>query len=425
MPGPAACTSEPAPLQRLLRSTPLVVTGCGVCSAAGLSPHELWKTALGAQSPAVWREFPLPGGPRRLAVCAVPDAGLADAGDARLRRMDRSARLAWHAAAAALRAAGLADRRDDPVLGVIVGTSRGPAGRLAEACARLAARRLPPTWAADSTPASLSGLIARRARARGPGLTVAAACASGAVALGLAAEQLLLGQADVMLAGAADAPLTPLVVAQLEAAGVLGSHPDPALTCRPFDETRNGLCLGEGAAFLVLETAEGAARRGARPLARLAGWGMTVDDSGRTGIRDGAPGLVTAMRRALAAAGLPPEAVDHVNAHGTGTPLNDAAEAAALREVFGARAASLPCVSTKPITGHCLGATPALEAVLVLEALARQIIPPTANCHRPDPACSLHVQPLRPAPAVLHHVMSNSLGFWGHHASLIFSRPDA
>lgn len=416
---------KPPPLQRWLRETPLVVTGCGVCSAAGLSPHELWKTALGAQSPAVWREFPLPGGPRRLAVCAAPEVELPDADDARLRRMDRSARLAWHAAAAALRLAGLADSRGDLVLGVMAGTSRGPAGRLAEACARLAGRRYPASLSADCTLASLSGVLAQRLGAHGPGATVAATCASGAVALGLAAEQLLLGQADVMLAGAADAPLTPLVIAQLEAAGVLGSHPDPALTCRPFDETRNGLGLGEGAAFLVLETAEGAARRGARPLARLAGWGMTVDDSGRTGIRDGAPGLVTAARRALAAAGLPPEAIDHVNAHGTGTPLNDAAEAAALKEIFGAHAATLPCVSTKPITGHCLGATPALEAVLVLEALARQIIPPTANCHRPDPACGLHVQPLRPAPAVLRHVMSNSLGFWGHHASLIFSRPDA
>ena len=172
----------------------------------------------------------------------------------------------------------------------------------------------------------------------------------------------------------------------------------------------------------MLETSVSAARRGTRPLARLAGWGQAVDLAGRVGVSAGAEGLVQAATAALGLAGLEPTMIEHVNAHGTGTVMNDLAEARAMQTIFGDRAAQVPCSSTKPVTGHCLGATPALEAILAVEALRHQLIPPTANCHLPDPECVLDVVPLTARPARLNHVMSNSLGFWGYHASLIFSR---
>jgi 3-oxoacyl-[acyl-carrier-protein] synthase II len=296
-------------------------------------------------------------------------------------------------------------------------------GKVGDGFSRLDQRRLPPSLSADCTFAVLSGALAQALRCEGPGATVSATCASGAYAVALAAEQLLLGKADACLVGAAEAPLVPTVIAQLQSAGVLGSHPDPRLTSRPFDQTRNGLCLGEGAAFLMLETADAARRRGARPLARLAGWGLCVDDSGRAGVSESGGGMVSSARQALESAGLTAAEIGYVNAHGTGTLMNDRAEAAALRQLFGANAIP-PCSSTKPVTGHCLGATPALEAVICIEALRRQIIPPTLNCHQPDPECATNLRRLQPQPARFRHALSNSLGFWGYHAALVFSRND-
>jgi 3-oxoacyl-(acyl-carrier-protein) synthase len=202
----------------------------------------------------------------------------------------------------------------------------------------------------------------------------------------------------------------------------MGFHEDASQTCRPFDITRNGIALGEGSAFLILESARSAAARQATALARLAGWAFSLDDSGRAGVHEDGSGLLQVMRQALQVARLGAEQIDYINAHGTGTKINDAAEARAIKKLFGDRAAVVPCSSTKPITGHCLGATPALEAVICLEALRRQQTPPTANCLQPDPLCQINAQPWKAQPARLANAMSNSLGFWGYHASLIFSK---
>jgi 3-oxoacyl-[acyl-carrier-protein] synthase II len=251
---------------------------------------------------------------------------------------------------------------------------------------------------------------------------VSAACASGAFAIGLAAEQILLGKADIMLAGGLDAPLHAPVLGQFDAAGVLGSHEDARRACRPFDRTRNGFVPGEGSAFLVLESSGSAASRGVPVLGRLAGWSMNTCRSGRTGVPKDGTGLVHVMRQAMQLAGLNPADIGGINAHGSATVLNDAAEARAVVEVFGEFAATVPCSSTKPVTGHCLGATPALEAVIAIQALAHQMVPPTANCREQDPLCPLNVVAETAQPANLNSMMSNSLGFWGYHASLIFSR---
>jgi 3-oxoacyl-[acyl-carrier-protein] synthase II len=411
-------------LRQLLAANPLVVTGCGAFSAAGDSLAALWDHAVRGRVPAQLREFSIGGRQRSIAVCSAPEIDSQRPELHPVRRADRVVQLAWLGALQALQAAGVTPGGEEPRIGVVAGTARGPLSRLAVGFERVGAgsHRYPPSLAADCALASLSGALAQGLKFTGPGGTLAATCASGAFAIAYAAEQLLLGKADIMLVGGSEAPLVPAVLAQLEAAGMLGSHPDPAQTCRPFDHTRNGLCLGEGSAFLVLETSASANRRGARPLARLAGWGQAVDLAGRVGVSAGADGLVRAASHALALAGLEPGMIDHVNAHGTGTVMNDFAEARALRDIFGDRAAQVPCSSTKPVTGHCLGATPALEAMLAVEALREQFIPPTANCRLPDPECGLDVVPLAARPARLNHVMSNSLGFWGYHASLIFSR---
>jgi 3-oxoacyl-(acyl-carrier-protein) synthase len=224
-----------------------------------------------------------------------------------------------------------------------------------------------------------------------------------------------------MLVGGAEAPLHPAVLTQLQATGVLGFHEQAERTCCPFDVKRNGMMLAEGSGFLVLESEAAAVRRGVQPLARLAGWATSLDDSGRTGVDENGAGLLRVMRQALETAGLAGEQLDYINAHGTGTVLNDQAEARAVNQLLGPHTAAIACTSTKPVTGHCLGATPALEAIVCIQALRHQMIPPTATCYRQDSLCPIHAQPLVARPAKITTVMSNSLGFWGFHASLIFS----
>jgi 3-oxoacyl-(acyl-carrier-protein) synthase len=277
-----------------------------------------------------------------------------------------------------------------------------------------------PTLSAQTSLGSISGTIAQYFGWNGPGGVVSATCASAAFAIALAAEQILLGKADAVLVGGTEAPLHAVVLAQLQASGVLGSHADAALACRPFDATRNGMVLGEGSGFLVLESAQLAARRGAQPLARLAGWSMTVDGSGRTGMHEDGSSVVRAMQDALKLAQLEPRDIGYVNAHGSGTVLNDFAEASAMNQLFGKR--PVPCSSTKPITGHCLGATPALAAILCIESLRHQQLPPAANCIEPDPKCPIQLVTPKTQPRGFNSVLSNSIGFWGYHSSLIFSR---
>jgi 3-oxoacyl-[acyl-carrier-protein] synthase II len=408
-------------LARLIEETPVVVTGVGAVSAAGESVAALWRAVLAGEVSAVRREFEFGGRRQAFAVCPAPELPL-DRPEMRLvRRMDRCAQLGWWAAREAWLSAGLESFPESRRAGVMLGTSRGALGKMKEGFDRLDGPRYRPSLSADGTIASLSGVLAQALKLTGPSATISATCASGAVAIALAAEQIVLGKADLMLAGGTEAPLTAVTLAQLLAMRVLGSHDDPARTCRPFDVTRNGLCLGEGSGFLALESAESARRRGATVLARLSGWATGIDDSGRAGMDQTGAFLAKIATEALAVAGLDPGRIDAVNAHGTGTRLNDSAEAQGLRTLFGDRTMAVPCSSTKPVTGHCLGATGAIEAVIGVESLRHQWVPPTANCRELDPECPLHVLRAKAQPARLRHLLSTSLGFWGYHAALIVS----
>jgi 3-oxoacyl-(acyl-carrier-protein) synthase len=408
-------------LASLLRDNPIVVTGAGSFSVAGDSVDALWAAAIAGQSPAAWREFELETQRDRFAVCSAPELDVSLPELHPVRKMDRCVQMAWLAANQAWNQAHLATAYSPERVGIVVGSSRGPLGKRSESFGNPGRQKYPPTLAANNTFACISGALAQSFKLKGPGATLSATCASAAFAIGLAAEQILLGKADAMLVGGTEAPLQFAVLAQLQSSGVLGFHEDASKTCRPFDITRNGMALGEGSAFLILESAQTAAARKATALARLAGWAFSLDDSGRAGVHEDGSGLLQVMRQALQMAELGAEQIDYINAHGTGTKMNDAAEARAVRKLFGDRAAMVPCSSTKPITGHCLGATPALEAVICLEALRRQQTPPAVNCLQPDPQCQINAQPLTVQPARLTNVMSNSLGFWGYHASLIFS----
>jgi 3-oxoacyl-[acyl-carrier-protein] synthase II len=399
----------------------------GVAAAAGDSPEGLWRAVARGDSPAIAYADPTAPGSPTIPACVVPGPGEEALRRRRSHKMDRCVQLALEAAVRAGADAGLPPSGPDgSALGIMVGTSRGPMAKWIEGLdlARSGRRKLPPTLAAHSTLDSLGGALSMALGARGPCLTVSATCASAAYAVVLAAQQIVLGEADIMMAGGADAPLQDAVIRQIHATGILGSHPDPRRACRPFDVTRDGTLIGEGAAFLVLESLASARRRGAPVRARLLGWGTGAESAHRTSPRDDGEGLVAAMRGALRVAGLGAKAIDYINTHGTGTPLNDRIEGLALRRMLGDRLLRIPCSSTKPVTGHCLGASAALEAVVTILALREQLAPPTANCLEPDPGCGLDVVTGPARPVGMRVAMSNSLGFWGKNASLIFGCGD-
>ena len=406
----------------------IVVTGMGVASAAGDSPEDLWRSVVRGLSPAVAFSDPTSPDSPTIPACVVQGPDAAAIGLRRSHRMDRCVQLALEAAVQAHADAGLDTHPPDPsALGIIAGTSRGPMQKWTESLdrSRSGRNRLPPTLAADSTLDGLSGALSIALGAGGPCVTVSAACASAAYAICLAAQQITLGEAEIMVAGGVDAPLRDAVIRMILATGILGSHAEPHRACRPFDVTRDGTLIGEGAAFLVLESLESARRRGAAVHARLLGWAMAADSAHRASPREDGEGLLRAMRRALQVSGLGPAEIDYVNAHGTGTPLNDRIEALAMRRLLGEHLDRVACSSTKPVTGHCLGASPALEAVITILSLRDQVAPPTANCLDLDPGCRLDVVTGTARPMAMKGAMSNSLGFWGKNASLVFARPAA
>ena len=256
---------------------------------------------------------------------------------------------------------------------------------------------------------------------KGPGMSPMTACAAGTDAIGQAAEVIRRGEAEVMICGGSEAPLTPVIMAGFEAMGVLATgngHPETA--CRPFDETRDGCVIGEGAGILVLESLEHARRRGARIYAEVVGYGSTLDASHITSPPETGEGIARAMCVALNKAGLPPTAVGYINAHGTGTVRNDLSETAGVKSTFNGHAYRLAVSSTKATTGHLIGAAGAIEAIACVKALQTQIIPPTINYQHPDPVCDLDYVPGQARPASFEVALSNSVGFGGHNATLAF-----
>jgi 3-oxoacyl-[acyl-carrier-protein] synthase II len=268
-----------------------------------------------------------------------------------------------------------------------------------------------------------SGHVSIRTGAKGPNSATATACSASAHAIGDAFKIIQRGAADVMITGGTEAAITPMSVGGFAAMRALSTHnSEPEKASRPFDAGRDGFIVGEGAGMVILEDLEFAQRRGAKILAEIVGYGMSGDAYHITQPAEGGDGGYRVSKAALKDAGITPDQVDYVNAHGTSTPLGDAIETAALKRVFGDRAKKVPISSTKSMTGHLLGGAGGLEAGISILALRDQILPPTINYETPDPACDLDYIPNVARKAAVIYALSNSFGFGGTNASLIFKR---
>jgi 3-oxoacyl-[acyl-carrier-protein] synthase II len=304
-------------------------------------------------------------------------------------------------------------------VGVVIGSGAGGTATLEAQHAALV-REGPTAVSPLTLPMGLlnmaAGQLAIELGARGPCLAPCTACASGATAIGIARDMLRSGAADIVIAGGAEAPVTPLYVSAFSRMRVLSRRSDPETASRPFDSARDGFVLGEGAGVLVLESEAHAGARGARALARIIGFGASADAHHVTNPDPEGRGARQAMQAALADAGLTAGDVQYVNAHGTSTPLNDSIEAGAIRAVFGD---DVPVSSTKGVTGHLLGAAGAVEAAYAALALRHGVIPPTANLTDPDPEIAVDLVYRKARKRRLEHAMSNSFGFGGQNASLV------
>jgi 3-oxoacyl-[acyl-carrier-protein] synthase II len=401
----------------------VAVTGLGVVTPLGNSIDELFAGLRAGKSGI--RTLPAPcSGPSGPSIGATVETPVcARIPETRLGKLDRVSYLALVAAIQAVEDSGIDfDQENRGRCGVSVGTGMGGAATTDAGYHTLYAERSdrikPFTVIAAMTNAAAAWIGLEYALV-GPNLTYSTACSSSAVSIGEAAERIRTGRADVMIAGGAEAPLTPGVLRAWDAMRTL-ARPDkanPGASCRPFSLTRSGLVLGEGAAFLVLESWDHAVRRGSKIHAVLRGYGLTTDVDHIT--RPTVLGQGSAMRAALESAGLAPGEVDYVNAHGTATSQNDAVETAAIKEVFGSRAYQIPVSSTKSMHGHLLGAAGALELVICVGSLERGWIPPTMNLDQPDPLCDLdYVAGSARENVPLRIALSNSFAFGGTNAVL-------
>ncbi|MEU6994908.1 beta-ketoacyl-ACP synthase II [Streptomyces sp. NPDC046465] len=403
----------------------VMVTGYGAVTPLGHSVDETWQAMLAGRS-----------GIDTVEAMDVTDLGVRIGGQVRgfdpsrhmpstvSRRADPYARYALAAALEACEHAGLVvDDRLAPRVAVIIGSGYGPVGSIYRAANILrdkGPRAISPYTQVTTAMDSAAGEISMRLGTQGPSRAQSTACASGADAVGAGMRMISSGEADVVLVGGADACVTPVDLAGSGNARALSRRNDePTAACRPFDARRDGFVMSEGAAVLVLEAAEVADRRGATPLAELTGYGASSDAHHWTAPHPEGRGARLAVEAALRDAGISGADVDYVNAHGTGTQLNDATEAAVLRKVLGERVTRIPVSSTKSMTGHMIGAAGAVELVASILALRTGDVPPTVNCDEPiDPDINFvahraqHHEGLRIA-------LSNSFGFGGHNAVLV------
>jgi len=346
-----------------------------------------------------------------------------------VKRLDPYAQFAVVAAAEAVRDAGFGEDEElGDRAGVHVGSGIGGIGEIATSAADFASRgfkALSPFFIPKALTNLATGHIAMRHGARGPSLCISTACATGNHSIGEAMRVIACGDADVVIAGGSEGAVVPLAVGGFMNMRALSKrNDDPTTASRPFDRDRDGFVLSEGAGIVVLEDYEHAKARGARIYCELSGYGLTNDAHHITAPPPGHAGAVRCMKMALASARMNPEDVDHLNAHGTSTPANDAAETQATKTVFGAHAHKLMVSSTKSVTGHMLGAAGGIEAVVTAKAIFHGIVPPTATLENADPACDLDYVPKTAREVPIRAAMSNSFGFGGTNASLVFSRLD-
>jgi 3-oxoacyl-[acyl-carrier-protein] synthase II len=403
------------------KAPPVVITGIGVVTPAGCTPDALWSALRAGRSTAAHlTHLDLTRHRVRIGcrVTGLDGLGLVTAKEA--RRMDPFALYGTTAALAAHLDAG-APAPDPARTAIVVGNAVGGRATSDTESAHFTEHgphRVNPLMPLMTMPNAAAAQIAMRLAWTGPATTIATTCASGADAIGQARLLLQTHRADVVIAGGCESTLTPVTLAgfgNLNAVSLRNDEPERA--CRPFDADRDGFVMGEGAGFVVLERADDARARGARAYAEVAGYGATSDAHHLSMPLPDGSGAADAMAAALADAGLTPSDIAHINAHGTSTPHNDRAEAAALVKVFGTQGP--PVTAPKGVIGHLIGAAGAVEAIAAILAMREREVPPTANHERLEPGLDIDVVHSRPRAIASGPALSNSFGFGGHNASLV------
>ncbi|MBC7878694.1 MAG: beta-ketoacyl-ACP synthase II [Anaerolineales bacterium] len=406
----------------------VVVTGLGCVSPVGNNVKDTWQALLAGKSGAApITAFDASAHKTKFAAELKGFDPVALFGTRDARKMDRFAQMATAATLEAMEHANFKiDESNRDRVGILIGTGIGGIITILEQYDVMRERgpeRVSPFLIPMMISDSASGNIAIRIGARGPNMSLATACASGTNALGEAAEMIRRGAADAMIAGASEAAISSLSMAGMNVMTALSTrNDDPQKASRPFDKDRDGFLMGEGAAILILESLEYAQARGANILCEFVGYGTTDDAHHISAPAENGAGAAISMSLALQDAELKPADIGYINAHGTSTYLNDKSETSAIKTVFGEQAYKIPVSSTKSMTGHLLGASGALEAIISTMAILDNILPPTINYETPDPVCDLDYVPNQPRKAEPNYVMSNSFGFGGHNATLILGR---
>jgi len=405
-------------------ATPVVITGLGVLCPVGIGVEATWKALLTGKS-GIARITCFDPSPYAVQIAGeVKGFDPSSLGDPKeVRRMDRCSQLVLAASTEALADAGLRKKTLDPdTSGVVIGSAAGGIQTMLDqykVFLERGPRRLSPFFIQNMLVDSPAGHVAIAMGLRGPNMAVVSACATGTQAIGEAAEIIKRGDAEVMLAGGAEAPIHPLIVAGFGLWGLAKNNEEPERASCPFSKRRDGFVLSEGAAVVVLESLQHAQARGARIYAEVSGYGATCDGFDMTAMPEDGATAAQAMRLALRHAGLAPEDIDYINPHGTSTPANDIAETRAIKSVFGDHAYKLAVSSTKSMTGHMMGGSGAVEAVVCALAIRDQVVPPTINLDDPDPECDLDYVPNVARRMRVRAAASNSFGLGGHNATIV------
>jgi 3-oxoacyl-[acyl-carrier-protein] synthase II len=406
----------------------VVVTGIGAFTPLGLDMPTTWQNLIAGKS-----------GIDYITLFDASNMGVRFAGEVKgfdpnnyinrkdVRRMDRFAQLAVAAGYQAVKNADLTiDSSNQDDIGVFIGSGIGGLTTLFEQ-AKVLIEKGPDRVSPFLAPMMISDIAAAQISialgAKGPNMCMTSACSSGSDAIGSAAEYIKFGNAEVMIAGGAEAIINPLGVTAFSQLKALSTRNDaPQKASRPFDRDRDGFILAEGAVVIILESLEHARKRGANILAEIVGYGATADSFHVTQPLESGDGAAKAMQMALKRGGIKPEEIDYINAHGTSTQLNDAMETKAIKTTFGDYAYKVPVSSTKSMTGHLIGCAGAIEPAICIMTILNGIIPPTINYENPDPACDLDYVPNVARPASVTTALTSSFGFGGHNSVLILRK---
>jgi 3-oxoacyl-[acyl-carrier-protein] synthase II len=403
------------------------VTGLGAVTPIGNDAPSTWGAAVAGESGIDFiRAFDASDYPVRIAGEVKDFDATTVASPKEVRKLERNVLLALGAGREAVADAGLDGAYDPARVGILLGSAIGGVIGIAEQTEILRERghtRVSPTFIPSVLVDTASGQLAISLGFRGPNYAPVSACATGSHAVGEAAELVRRGDADAVLAGGTEACMHPLILAGFCAMrGLVAEEEYPPRASRPFDATRAGFVMGEGACILVIEELEAAQRRGAKIYAEILGYGASNDAHHMAQPDPESTGVAEMMRSALARSGVAQERVGYINAHGTSTPLGDAAETKAIKDVFGEHAYSLAVSSTKSVTGHCFGAAGAIEAMMCVMAIYAGVLPPTINYEHPDPACDLDYVPNVAREARIDVALSNAMGLGGHNGCVLVGR---